>query len=172
VGLDVNNTRYSFAAAWEDYDNDGDQDLCVANDYGRKNLYRNDGGKFRDVAPELGVEDRASGMSVSWADFNRDGYMDLYMSNMFSSAGNRITFQSQFKTGLNENLRSSYRQIARGNSLFQAVPGGAFKDVSVEAGVTIGRWAWGSKFVDFNNDGFDDILVANGFITTADSGDL
>jgi hypothetical protein len=172
VGLDVNNTRYSFAAAWEDYDNDGDQDLCVANDYGRKNLYRNDGGKFRDVAPELGVEDRASGMSVSWADFNRDGYMDLYMSNMFSSAGNRITFQNQFKTGLNENLRSSYRQIARGNSLFQAVPGGAFKDVSVEAGVTIGRWAWGSKFVDFNNDGFDDILVANGFITTADSGDL
>jgi hypothetical protein len=44
--------------------------------------------------------------------------------------------------------------------------------VSIEAGVTIGRWAWGSKFVDFNNDGLDDILVTNGFITTADSGDL
>jgi hypothetical protein len=58
VGLEQNNTRYSFAATWEDYDNDGDQDLYVANDYGRKNLYRNDAGKFSDVAASLGVEDR------------------------------------------------------------------------------------------------------------------
>ncbi len=42
VGLDVNNQRYSFAATWDDFDNDGDQDLYVANDYGRDNLYRND----------------------------------------------------------------------------------------------------------------------------------
>ncbi|MFN0128553.1 MAG: FG-GAP-like repeat-containing protein [Verrucomicrobiales bacterium] len=86
VGLNVNNTRYSFAAAWEDYDNDGDQDLYLANDYGRNNLYRNDGGRFTDVAGTLGVEDTASGMSVSWSDFNHDGLMDLYVSNMFSSA--------------------------------------------------------------------------------------
>jgi hypothetical protein len=52
------------------------------------------------------------------------------------------------------------------------VPGGPFKDVSIPAGVTLGRWAWCSKFVDFNNDGLDDLLVANGFITTEDSGDL
>jgi len=172
VGLEQNNTRYSFAAAWEDYDNDGDQDLYVANDYGRKNLYRNDAGKFSDVAAALGVEDRGSGMSVSWADFDHDGSMDLYTSNMFSSAGNRITYQPQFKANVPENVRAEFQQIARGNSLFQAVPGAPFKDVSVEAGVTIGRWAWGSKFVDFNNDGLDDILVTNGFITTADSGDL
>ena len=42
VGLDVNNHRWSLAAAWDDFDNDGDQDLYVANDYGRDNLYRND----------------------------------------------------------------------------------------------------------------------------------
>ena len=57
VGLNQNNKRFSFAASWEDYDNDGDTDLYVANDYGRNNLYRNDGGKFVDVAPTLGVED-------------------------------------------------------------------------------------------------------------------
>ena len=50
VGLDVNNRRWSFAASWEDYDNDGDPDLYVANDYGRNNLYRNNGGQFVDVA--------------------------------------------------------------------------------------------------------------------------
>ena len=46
VGLNQNNSRFSFAAAWEDYDNDGDPDLYVANDYGRNNLYRNDKGSF------------------------------------------------------------------------------------------------------------------------------
>ncbi len=46
TGLDQNNTRFSLAAAWEDYDDDGDQDLYVANDFGRNCLYRNDGGQF------------------------------------------------------------------------------------------------------------------------------
>ena len=172
TGLEENNTRYSFAATWEDFDNDGDQDLYVANDYGRNSFYRNNGGKFKDVAAELGVEDTSSGMSVSWSDFDHDGYMDLYNSNMFSSAGNRITYQRQFKSDLPDEIREQFQHIALGNSLFQGTPGGSFKDVSVQAGVTIGRWAWGSKFVDFNNDGLDDILVTNGFISTADTGDL
>ena len=102
VGLDQNNRKFSFAAAWEDYDNDGDLDLYVANDFGRKNLYRNDGvgsvtgGRFRDVAAEAGVEDIGAGMSVSFGDYDRDGRMDLYVGNMFSSAGNRIAFQKGF----------------------------------------------------------------------------
>ena len=172
VGLEQNNTRHTFAAAWEDYDNDGDQDLYVVNDYGRNCLYSNENGSFTDVAATLGVEDTSSGMSVSWSDFNHDGWMDIYTSNMFSSAGNRITYQPQFKAGLPEEVRARFQHIALGNTLFQAVPGGPFKDVSIPAGVTLGRWAWCSKFVDFNNDGLDDLLVANGFITTEDSGDL
>jgi hypothetical protein len=78
VGLDVNNQRFSYAAAWDDYDQDGDFDLYVANDFGRNNLYRNDRTGFEDVADELGVEDTGSGMSVSWGDVNGDGWMDLY----------------------------------------------------------------------------------------------
>jgi len=173
TGIDQNNTRFSFAAAWEDYDNDGDQDLYVANDYGRNCLYRNDGGIFSEVAPVMRVEDTSSGMSVSWSDFNNDGLMDLYTSNMFSSAGNRITYQRQFKPGVPEEIRRQFQHIARGNTLFQAMPGGApFEDVGAAASVQMGRWAWGSRFVDFNNDGLDDILVANGFISTEDTGDL
>ncbi|MCH8922045.1 MAG: VCBS repeat-containing protein, partial [Planctomycetes bacterium] len=59
VGLEENNTRFSYAASWEDYDNDGDLDLYVANDYGRNNLYQFDKatGRFRDVAAEAGLED-------------------------------------------------------------------------------------------------------------------
>jgi hypothetical protein len=56
TGLDHNNTRFSFAPVWCDYNGDGWPDLFVANDFGRKNLYRNERGKFRDIAAEAGVE--------------------------------------------------------------------------------------------------------------------
>ncbi|MDZ4779077.1 MAG: VCBS repeat-containing protein [Planctomycetia bacterium] len=172
TGLEQNNTRFSFAVAWEDFDNDGDQDIYVANDYGRNNLYRNDNGVFLDVAAELGVEDISSGMSVAWGDVNRDGWMDLYVSNMFSSAGNRITYQRQFKPEVSDATRQAYQRMARGNSLFENQGGVAFQDRSESAAVSLGRWAWGSRFVDLNNDGWEDIVVANGFITTDDTSDL
>ncbi|MCP4194552.1 MAG: VCBS repeat-containing protein [Planctomycetaceae bacterium] len=171
VGLHQNNTRFSFAAAWEDYDNDGDPDLYVANDYGRNNFYQNNQGKFVDTAPDLDVEDMSAGMSASWADVNRDGRMDLYVSNMFSAAGNRITYQRQFKTGANANVREQFQRHARGNTLFLNQPNG-FQDVSEPAAVTMGRWAWGSRFADLNGDGWEDLIVANGFISTEDTGDL
>ena len=173
VGLNHNNNRFSFAATWEDYDDDGDPDLYVANDYGRNNLYENTSGRFVDVAAELGIEDMASGMSASWGDFNRDGRLDMYISNMFSAAGNRITFQRQFKPGAPQAMLAQYQRHARGNTLFQAnQEERGFRDVSVEQGVTMGRWAWGSRFVDLNNDGWEDLVVANGFISTEDTGDL
>lgn len=172
TGLDVNNRRHSLAASWEDYDNDGDQDLYVANDYGQNCLYRNDGGKFVDIATQAGVTDQASGMSVSWGDFNRDGWMDLYIANMFSSAGNRITTQAGFRPGDNQQTRAAYGRFAKGNSLFTGDASGGFKDVGADAGVEMGRWAWSSLFVDLNNDGWQDLLVANGYITTEDTGDL
>ena len=61
---------------------------------------------------------------------------------------------------------------ARGNSLFRNLGDGRFADVSVAAGVTMGRWAWGSLFTDINNDGWEDLHVVNGFFTNDDPGDL
>jgi hypothetical protein len=172
VGLDHNNRRFSYAAAWADYDNDGDMDLYVANDFGRNNLYQNKGGLFSDVAAELGVEDISAGMSVTWGDYDGDGLLDLYVSNMFSSAGNRIAYQRQFRAGSSEQALGDFRRHARGNSLFRNAGDDGFQDVSQSSGVTMGRWAWGAKFVDLNNDSREDLYVANGFITTEDTGDL
>ncbi len=173
VGLDEANSRFSFAAAWQDFDGDGDPDLYVANDYGRNCLYRNDAARFVNVAAEAGVEDISSGMSVSWGDFNRDGLPDIYVSNMFSSAGNRISYHRQFKTDVDLAIRNDYRRFARGNTLFQNVGDGTFRDVTSLAGVAMGRWAWCSNFVDLNNDGWEDLLVTNGMLTREqDTGDL
>ena len=172
IGLDVNNRRFSWAAAWEDYDNDGDQDLYVANDFGRNNLYRNDNGRFVDVAPTAAVEDSSAGMSVTWGDYNQDGSMDLYVGNMFSAAGNRIAYQRRFQGELDEGARRTFQRHARGNSLFENANDGTFRDVSPVAAVSIGRWAWGSLFADINNDGWEDLLVANGYVTQGDTRDL
>ncbi len=173
MGLDVNNRRFSLAAAWEDFDDDGDADLYVANDYGRNNLYRNDGGRFVDVAEDVGVEDISSGMSVSWADYNRDARMDVYVGNMFSAAGNRITYQRKFERDRQRaGLLADVQRMARGNSLFAGAPDGGFHDRSVEARVTMGRWAWSSVFADINNDGWEDLVIANGNLTQTLPDDL
>jgi len=174
AGLDQNNRRFSFAAVWEDFDNDGDLDIYVANDFGRNNLYRHEGGRFQDVAAEWGVEDISAGMSVASGDYDNDGWMDIYVSNMFSSAGNRIAYQRRFHSDTANDTRQQFQRHARGNSLFQnrGPDGSGFADVSVEEGVTMGRWAWASLFNDINNDGLQDLLVANGFVTGDDTSDL
>ncbi len=171
LGFD-DTTRFSYASTWDDFDNDGDLDCYVANDFGRNNLYLNENGKFRNIAEEAAVQDIGPGMSACWGDYNNDGKPDLYVSNMFSSAGNRITTQQQFKTGIDEEQKKIFQRHARGNSLFENAGDGTFKDQSVEMGVTLGRWAWGSLFVDLNNDGWEDIYVTNGFITADDNNDL
>jgi hypothetical protein len=171
-GLEPEATRRSFACAWEDYDNDGDPDLYVANDYGPNNLFRNDRGRFVDVASQAGVQDQSFGMSASWGDTNRDGLMDLYVCNMFSAAGNRIVYQRQFRDEDDEQVRRQFQYMARGNSLFQNTGNGRFLDVSEPSAVMIGLWSWGSSLVDLNNDGYHDVLIANGYLTRSDPYDL
>ena len=171
ANLNENNSRFSFAAVWEDYDNDGDSDLYVANDFGQNNLYRNDDGKFRDVTEAMGMVDGAFGMSAACGDFNRDGWIDFYKANMFSSAGNRVTYQPQFMPNATEKHRNRFRHMARGNTLFKN-NNGSFSDVSDREGVTMGRWSWGSVFIDMNNDGWEDLFVTNGFMTGHVTDDL
>jgi hypothetical protein len=118
------------------------------------------------------VEDIAAGMSVSWGDYNADGLMDIYISNMFSSAGSRVTYQRRFTNAADEETVRGLRRHARGNTLFENTGDGRFRDASIETGVTMGRWAWGSTFVDLNNDGLEDIYIVNGFVTRNSTSDL
>ena len=111
-------------------------------------------------------------MSVSWGDYDRDGWMDIYISNMFSSAGNRVTFQDKFKQQRSSRETRLLQRLARGNTLLKNAGTAGFQDVSVQAATTMGRWSWGSVFADINNDGWQDLLITNGFLTSELPDDL
>jgi tetratricopeptide (TPR) repeat protein/peroxiredoxin len=165
TGLNQNNTRYSFACGWADFNRDGWPDLYVVNDFGRKNLYRNNGnGTFTDIAPRAQVEDVGAGMSVCWFDYDNDGAEDLYVADMWTAAGERISMQDVFKKDAPEETRAFYHRHAMGNSLFRNEDG-KFADATRSAGVGIGRWAWSSQAWDFDHDGFSDLYIANGMVT-------
>lgn len=129
----------AFAVTFLDYDNDGDLDLYVVNDKFFGNLlWRNDGAGcglwcFTDVSVATGAARPADGMGIAVGDYDLDGDDDLY----YSGRGEMILLQSQ---------------IAQGNDVFT--------EVTVEAGVNVDAVGWGTVFVDFNNDGWEDIYLA------------
>jgi tetratricopeptide (TPR) repeat protein len=176
-GLNQNNTRYSFCCAWNDFDRDGWPDLYVVNDFGRKNLYRNNGdGTFTDVAPQAGVEDVGAGMSVGWFDYDNDDAEDLYVANMWTAAGERVSQQKIFKENSLNDIRFLYQKHAAGNSLFRNRQGtrdeSTFENVTEASGIGIGRWSWSSDAIDFDHDGFPDLYVTNGMISGPSRYDL
>jgi len=165
-GLNQNNTRYSFCCGWGDYNRDGWPDLYVVNDFGRKNLYRNNGdGTFTDIAPQAGVEDVGAGMSVCWFDYDNDGIEDLYVANMWTAAGERISAQEIFQRTAPAETRALYRKHAMGNSLLRNRGDGTFQDATVPSGVGLGRWSWSSDAWDFDHDGFPDLYIVNGMVS-------
>lgn len=173
AGLDAENDRYSFACAWYDYDGDGHPDLLVANDFGRPNLYRNNGnGTFAAVSEQAHISEAGAGMSASWCDIGNDGSPDAYVANMWSAAGERVSAQKQFHPEANETIRKLYLRHARGNSLFRNGGHGAFEDISESSGAAMGRWAWCSDFFDFDHSGRMGLYIANGYISAPDRDDL
>jgi hypothetical protein len=158
----VNDKRWSYAAEFADINSDGKIDLYVANDFGEKAMYINKGDRFVDEAAERGVLDPGNGMGVSFGDYNNDGRLDLHASNMSSTAGNRILSRLFPNSSAKDNV---LKKLAAGNNLYENTGDGKFKDVTAEVGGFLGGWAWGGGFIDFDNDGWEDIYTPNGFIS-------
>jgi len=168
-GINENNDRYSFAAAWCDYDADGRAELYVANDFGRNNLYKYDGERFRDIAEQTGVEDLGPGMSATWLDYDSDGRPDLFVTNMWTPAGKRTTRDEAFSLVADDRLSDEYRRHTKGNSLYRNRGDGTFAEVGAAEGVEMGRWSWAGDALDFDCDGTPELYVAAGMLTGSPS---
>ncbi len=160
--------RNSYQSVWHDWDNDGDMDLFVCNDFAPDAFLRNETRrgsltpKFVDVTQELiGPDIMGYSMGASWGDYDNDGDMDLFVSEMYSKAGNRIL--NQFADADQRSLTS-----ATGNFLFQN-NSGSFSQVAGKKGMAkdiakVG-WSFGGQFLDFDNNGWLDLYVPSGFYT-------
>ncbi|MCZ6786588.1 MAG: VCBS repeat-containing protein [Planctomycetota bacterium] len=154
---------WSYAAQLVDVDEDGRLDLYVANDFGSGNrLYLNRGDRFVDDAQRRNVWDGGYGMGVSFGDYDNDGDLDLHVTKMASNAGNRILGRFS-RTDLR--ARERLEALASGNSLYRNNGRGVFEDISARAGPFPAGWAWGGGFIDFDNDGWEDIHTPNGHMS-------
>lgn len=154
--------RNTFQSTFSDYDDDGDQDVYIANDYAPNHMFRNDGGTFVDVTEASNARDIGFGMGVSWGDYDKDGDFDAYISNMFSKAGNRIL-------PMVDVVDSDFLQMASGNSLLE-LQDGRFERVSTtdesKPGgkmLEMANWSWGSQWVDVDNDSWLDAYAVAGY---------
>ncbi|MEM9379421.1 MAG: VCBS repeat-containing protein [Planctomycetota bacterium] len=161
----ITDDRWSYAAAAADVDEDGDLDLYVANDYGSNRLWINDGGgAFTDGADAFGLADRGNGMGVSFGDLSGDGRLDVYVSNMSSTAGNRIL--RRLGEDIDAETHALLTKLAAGNSIFvRGEEDARFERLPAERGGIGASWAWSPALVDLDLDGDLDVFCANGFVT-------
>ena len=145
VGLEQSEPGYGFGVLFADFDRDGDPDLYVANDSSPNFLYRNEGNsRFTDISftanvafGEMGTSQ--AGMGVAWGDYDGNGYPDILVTN----------FEDDY------------------NTLYRNNGDGYFSDVSFDVGLgkaSLRYVSFGAGFLDYNNDGHLDILVANGHV--------
>jgi enediyne biosynthesis protein E4 len=143
-----NPTGRSLCALWHDFDDDGLLDLYVANDISDNAFYHNTGDGFEDISHPAFVADYRGAMGLAAADWNDDGDDDLFITHW----------------------------VAQENALYDSLladlgppPDGAppvrFMDAADIVGlgqVALQRVGWGTAFADFDHDGRQDLVVANG----------
>ncbi|HRV06882.1 MAG TPA: CRTAC1 family protein [Acidobacteriota bacterium] len=160
AGSGLDETYFGMGVAVGDIDNDGLLDLAVtATDYTR--LYKNLGGcRFREITREVGLDCPGYGSSLAFLDYDRDGYLDLFISRYVEwTAETDIPCRPD---GTNRTYCTPEVYPPIPNCLFRNLAGRRFQDVSEVSGIaSVAGKGLGVVVLDFNDDGWPDIAVAN-----------
>ena len=177
--------------SWADYDGDGDLDLFVGMRYTPNRLYRNDGGHFVDVAPEVGLADLADTRAGAWGDYDGDGDPDLYVgypvaedtpNRLYRNDGGRfvnvaadvgvdlvgttrqpswIDYDGDGDLDLFVAMRDQPNRMFRNDGAAGGGPAWTFTDVTAESGLGDPRRTVGVAWFDYDRDGDLDVHVSN-----------
>lgn len=138
-----NDKHWSYDAAFSDMNDDGKVDLYISNDYGPDQLYQLEKNKLVPASDRFEVPDRRYGMNASLGDLDNDEKPSLFVSNAFEGPPFGLTGNFLWKMDQNK-----------------------MEDLAIKKNVIKCGFAWGASFVDWNVDGYTDLYVANGFIST------
>jgi len=163
----VENHAFGLGISIGDINNDHLPDLYIANDFDQGDYcYINQGnGTFKNEIVDRFKHTSNSGMGTDLADFNNDGFPDLMELDM-AYADHVLS-----KTNMGSMQPEKFYALARmgnnfqymTNSLQMNAGNGTFSEIGQMAGVAKTNWSWAPLFADFDNDGFKDLYITNGF---------
>jgi len=157
-GLDID--IYGFGVSIADYDNDGREDVYITA-LGGDHLFHNEGnGHFKDVTKESGLANSAFAASATWFDYDRDGKLDLFVANYVQWNQQNDVWCSLDGATKSYCTPESYKGTS--SKLYHNLGNGKFEDVTAKAGLADPTSkSLGVAVIDYNNDGWPDLFVAN-----------
>ncbi|MAE62100.1 MAG: hypothetical protein CMJ49_12170 [Planctomycetaceae bacterium] len=169
AGSGADDPGWTQALAHVDFDRDGLQDLIVANDFGRNAFLRNlGGGKFENLSPRFGIHAAYHSMNVGTTDLNRDGFPDVYISNIATLIKDSRYRLPNVNTPMKLDPKALGDMLVKESDMLymSQSPDGELlayqPSDNIERGTMSTGWAWDAEFLDFDNDGDDDLYVVNG----------
>ena len=167
AGITGGMANYGLGIAVSDINNDGWQDIYVTNDYAENDhIYiNNKNGALTDSVHEMLDHMSNFSMGVDIADINNDGLLDIYTLDMLPEDNKRQKllfgpneydkFNLFVKTGLHYQYMRNMLQLNNGN--------GRFSEIGQLAGISNTDWSWAPLIADYDNDGYPDLFVTNGY---------
>ena len=151
-----------------DFDNDGWEDLYISNDFLANDLiyFNNQRGGFWEKSKSLLAHTSHFSMGNDIADFNNDGWQDIIVADMMPSTNQQRkkmagtlsndAFEMVLQRGYNPQYMRNSLQLNNGSGL-------PFSEIAMMAGVNATDWSWSPLLADFDNDGWKDLFISNGY---------
>ncbi|MDH5608911.1 MAG: VCBS repeat-containing protein, partial [Cyclobacteriaceae bacterium] len=167
AGVSGSALSYGLGIGIFDSNNDGWPDFYVSNDYAVPDyLYINNGdGTFRNTLNESMGHNSQFSMGNDIADINNDGFQDVvtldmlpednYRQKLLLAPDNYSKFDLNVRTGFHYQYMRNMLQLNNGN--------GTFSEIGQQAGISNTDWSWAALLADYDNDGWKDLYVTNGY---------